>query len=155
MIDSIRKRLISNDRNFKILRMPKTVMRQRLRPHSDPCRRLLASAGSGKTPLTREQLNYARLRLRTILRERSVRAMLSLKLDKCVRTNNWSIELDADVFENAVDSVSGFEQRDVAGYYGQSVTSEQIKSFFGEYLPTYSNEDGIPRYMERVLCLFK
>lgn len=82
-----------------------------------------------------------------MLRERSVRAMLSLKLDRCVQTNNWSIELEADVFENAVDSVSGFEQREVAGFYGQGVTSDQIKSFFGEYLPTYSNDEGISRYI--------
>lgn len=71
--------------------------------------------------------------------------MLSLKLDRCVRTNNWSIELKEEVFENAADSVSGFEQREVAGFYGHDVTSEQIKSFFGEYLPTYSNDEGLSR----------
>lgn len=124
-----------------MLKMPETVIQKRQNANCDPCKRVY------KTSLrTKNQLNCARLRLRTILRERSVRSMLSLKLDKCVRTNNWSIELEAEVFENAVDSVTGFEQREVAGFYGHGVTTDQIKSFFGEYLPTYSNDEGVSRY---------
>lgn len=120
--------------------MPKSIIEKRRQANSDPCRRL-----NNDILLTRKPLNCARLRLRTLLRERSVRSMLSQKLDRCVRTNNWSIDLEADVFENAVDSVSGFEQREVAGFYGHDVTFEQIKSFFGEYLPTYSNDEGDSR----------
>lgn len=140
LVDSIRKRLLTNDRNIKILQMPNTARKLRCRPNSDPCRRISPKA------LAKCQLEYARIRLRTVLRERCVRAMLSLKLDRCVRTNDWSIELEADVFENAMDSVSGLEQREVAGYYGQGVTPDQIKTFFGEYLPTYSNDEGLSRF---------
>lgn len=120
--------------------MPLTAIEKRRKPNSDPCKRL-----NGNKLLGDSKIVFARQRLRTILRERSVRDMLSLKLDQCVRTNNWAIELEADVFENAVDSVSGFEQQEVAGFYGQGVTVDQIKSFFGEYLPTYSNDEGLTR----------
>lgn len=88
-------------------------------------------------------LEKARARLRSILNENKLKRNLSDRLKKCAEQNYWCIELlENEIFENAADSVSSFvQQKQAAGYYGE-VTTPQIKIFFGEYLPTYSNDDA-------------
>lgn len=118
--------------------------RRRLAGWPDPCSRIVRSAAPSKRSdgaepaVASPRLCGARMRLRTVLHMVAVRSMLHAKLEHCARTNDWSMELQADVYENAADSVSTFERRDVAGFYGRNVGSAAVRTFFGEYLPTYA-----------------
>lgn len=120
-------------------------LRRQQRTAADPCQRLAGRNHHGRAH-ARSGLSApmcaARQRLRTVLRARSLRRMLNEKLERCARTGDWSIELASDVFDSAADAVSGFEQREVAGYYGDGVEVAAVKAFFGEFLPTYANDEG-------------
>lgn len=128
----------------QMLRRPRLLRRRRRSAGwPDPCTRILrSSAATTATTVaagsTTPRLCVARLRLRTVLRMVAVRSMLHAKLEHCARTDDWSMELQADVYENAADSVSAFERRDVAGFYGRNVSVAAVRTFFGEYLPTYA-----------------
>lgn len=128
--------------------VPKRLMRRRCRPGVDACERIDSKAVTG--------LRRARCRLRAYLQKEWLQQLLNEKLADCAAAaeavdDDWNedggggsgaaIELAADLFENAADSVSNFEQKNVAGYYGK-VRMGAVQSFFGEYLPTYSNDDG-------------
>lgn len=96
--------------------------------------------GAKRPPMS---LANARLWLTTLLKELALRTMLASQLERCARTSDSTIQLDADVFENACGSLSGFEQRDVAGYYGDDVDMDTVKRYFGPFVPTYATEDGV------------
>lgn len=121
--------------------VPKKLMRRRCRPGVDVCERIDCKPVNG--------LRRARCRLRAYLQKEWLQQLLNEKLSDCSAANEWTnedgggaaIELPADLFENAADSVSNFEQKNVAGYYGK-VRMGVVQTFFGEYLPTYSNDDG-------------
>lgn len=141
LIDTIRMPAVAaqtpaQQRAVAMLRHHRHTDAKRRVPDWDPCTRLYDRDSGACMQQPRG------LQLRTLLRDRAVREMLAQKLDRCKRTNDCQIELESDVFQNAADSESGFEQREVAGYYGENVSARAVRAFFGEYLPTYANEEG-------------
>lgn len=121
---------------WRVLHAPKTKFRKRCGMRTDACQQIVS-----KNSHTR--LQQARIRLRTLLSFKKLDLMINNKVSSCDDGSggNVAIELPADLFENAADSASSFEQTDVAGYYG-NIGRSSIQKFFGDYLPTYSNDDG-------------
>lgn len=119
---------------WRVLHAPKTKFRSRCGVRADACRQIV-------TKISHTRLQEARIRLRTLLSFKKVDCLINNKVSSCVDGSggNVAIELSADLFENAADSASTFKQTDVAGYYG-NVRRSAIQKFFGDYLPTYSND---------------
>lgn len=121
---------------WRVLHAPKTKLRKRCGIRADACRQIV-------TKISHTRLQEAHIRLRTLLSFKRLDLMINNKFRSCDDGSggNVAIELPADMFENAADSASSFEQTDVAGYYG-NVQRSAMQKFFGDYLPTYSNDDG-------------
>lgn len=119
-----------------VLRAPKTKFRKRCGIQTDACRHIV-------TKISHTRLQQARIRLRTLLSFKKLDLMINNKVSSCDNGSgdNVAIELSTELFENAADSASSFELTNVAGYYGNMQRSA-LQTFFGPYLPTYSNEDG-------------
>lgn len=89
------------------------------------------------------RLQQCRLRLRQILAMKQLQWNLNQKLANSTTENVNVIELPDDAYENVFDSLSNFEQKSVAGYYG-IVPEQMVKTFFEGYLPTYSFDTEQP-----------
>lgn len=88
-------------------------------------------------------LANARLWLTTVLKEKALGMSLASELERCLRTSDTTIMLNSDAFVDVCSSTSGFERREVAGYYGDDVTVDALKRFFGPYVPTYGPDGGV------------
>lgn len=101
---------------------------RRRRQCTDPCLELLPQMS---------RLQKCRLRLRQLLATKKMQFCLNQKLATINSQNSNVIELPNDAYENVFDSLSSFEQKSVAGYYG-IVSEQMVQTFFEDYLPTYS-----------------